>query len=128
MRSMQYFFGLVRFLASLPIRIYRTIISPVLPPSCIYTPTCSEYSIRSIMAHGVLKGSVLSLTRITRCVGAFFAGGEDPVPKTFSFRAIMRNYRMYRRPRRAGERLTSRCASHTHKNVDPDRDSALSDV
>ena len=94
---MQHFLKAIRFLASLPIRVYRLVISPLFPPSCIYTPTCSEYAVRSIMRHGVLKGSALSVGRITRCIGAFFEGGEDPVPESFSFRTIAANYRRYRR-------------------------------
>jgi uncharacterized protein len=62
------------------IRIYRAVISPLLPPSCIYTPTCSEYSMQAIMKHGAVKGTVLAVKRIMRC-HPWHEGGYDPVPE-----------------------------------------------
>jgi putative membrane protein insertion efficiency factor len=61
------------------IRCYQRFISPALPPSCRFTPTCSEYSYEAIQRHGVLKGGWLGLRRIVRC-HPWNPGGYDPVP------------------------------------------------
>lgn len=61
------------------IRVYKRFISPILPPSCIYQPTCSMYTYEAIEKHGVLRGSWLSVGRILRC-HPFARGGYDPVP------------------------------------------------
>ncbi len=60
------------------IRLYRYIISPVLPNSCRFAPTCSEYSMEAVDKYGALKGSYLSLRRILKC-HPFHPGGYDPV-------------------------------------------------
>ncbi len=51
----------------LPIRFYRYFISPMLPPSCRFTPTCSEYAIDVIQRHGVFKGTYLAIVRLSKC-------------------------------------------------------------
>lgn len=61
------------------IRAYRRGISPLLPSSCIYMPTCSEYAIQALEHYGVLKGGWLALRRIVRC-NSLHKGGYDPVP------------------------------------------------
>jgi putative membrane protein insertion efficiency factor len=61
------------------IRVYKRFISPMLPPSCIYHPTCSQYTYEAIEKYGVLKGVGLGLWRIVRC-NPFMRGGYDPVP------------------------------------------------
>ncbi|HID03352.1 MAG TPA: membrane protein insertion efficiency factor YidD [Desulfobacterales bacterium] len=61
------------------IRGYRYIISPLLPPSCRFTPTCSRYAIEAIQSHGTLRGILLACGRIFRC-HPFCQGGYDPVP------------------------------------------------
>ncbi len=61
------------------VRAYRKYISPLLPPSCRFTPTCSEYAIEAIQKHGAWKGGMLALWRILRC-NPFCKGGYDPVP------------------------------------------------
>ncbi len=62
------------------IRFYQTKISPFLPSSCRFTPTCSAYAIEAINVHGVFKGLILSAYRILRC-NPFCKGGYDPVPE-----------------------------------------------
>ncbi|WP_456387311.1 membrane protein insertion efficiency factor YidD [Desulfolithobacter sp.] len=59
-------------------RGYQYFISPLFPPSCRYTPTCSEYAIEALRRHGVIRGSLLALWRILRC-HPFARGGYDPV-------------------------------------------------
>ena len=61
------------------IRFYQRFISPTLPPSCRFTPSCSKYSYEAIERYGLLKGSWLGLRRIVRC-HPWNAGGHDPVP------------------------------------------------
>lgn len=63
----------------LPIRFYRAFISPMLPPSCRYTPTCSEYAMIALKKHGVFKGLWLATKRILRC-HPWGGSGYDPVP------------------------------------------------
>jgi uncharacterized protein len=61
------------------IRFYRKGISPLLPPSCRFYPTCSAYGLEAIQRHGAARGSWLTLKRILRC-HPFCKGGYDPVP------------------------------------------------
>ena len=61
------------------IGIYRNWISPALPRSCRFAPTCSTYALEAIEKHGSLKGSVLTIGRLARC-HPFNPGGWDPVP------------------------------------------------
>jgi len=61
------------------IRGYQLWISPLLPASCRYYPTCSSYAIEAIEKHGALSGSWLAVRRIGRC-HPFRPGGFDPVP------------------------------------------------
>ncbi len=61
------------------IRFYQKVISPLFPPSCRYTPTCSQYTFEAVQKYGVLKGLFLGIKRILRC-NPFFPGGDDPVP------------------------------------------------
>lgn len=84
-----------RMIAILPIKLYRAVISPLLPRSCIYTPSCSAYTIEAVNRHGILKGFFLGALRIGRC-HSMFTGGEDPVPETFSIREGFRLYRSFR--------------------------------
>lgn len=62
------------------INLYRKYISPLKGrPSCIYTPTCSQYAIQALEKYGFLKGGFLAVKRILRC-HPFVKGGYDPVP------------------------------------------------
>ena len=61
------------------VRGYRRVISPMLPPACRFTPTCSDYAYQAIERYGALKGTRLALRRILRC-HPFHPGGYDPVP------------------------------------------------
>ena len=68
---------------SAPIRAYRTFVSPMLPRSCRFEPTCSCYALEALSAHGPLKGSLLALRRLSRCHPIAVLGGGsgyDPVP------------------------------------------------
>ena len=58
---------------------YKRQISPAVPPSCRYSPTCSEYAMQAIEKYGLRKGGWLALKRISRC-NPFHPGGYDPVP------------------------------------------------
>ncbi|MCS7221991.1 MAG: membrane protein insertion efficiency factor YidD [Anaerolineae bacterium] len=61
------------------IRFYQRFISPALPPSCRFTPTCSHYAYQAIQRYGLLRGGWLGLKRLLRC-HPFHPGGYDPVP------------------------------------------------
>lgn len=50
-------------------------------PTCIYTPSCSEYAVEAIERYGLFKGIRLAIRRICRCDGRRFSGGHDPVPR-----------------------------------------------
>ena len=63
------------------VRLYQRLISPLLPASCRYYPSCSAYGLRSLETHGALRGSWLTVTRIARC-HPWAAGGMDFVPGT----------------------------------------------
>ncbi|MCQ2298190.1 MAG: membrane protein insertion efficiency factor YidD [Bacteroidales bacterium] len=61
------------------IRFYQQCISPLTPPACRFTPTCSQYAIEAIQKYGPFKGGWLALKRILRC-NPFGGSGYDPVP------------------------------------------------
>jgi uncharacterized protein len=62
------------------VRAYQLFLSPYLPPSCRYTPTCSQYSIQALQRFGAVRGSWLTMKRICRCHPGY-PGGFDPVPE-----------------------------------------------
>ena len=61
------------------ITLYRKYVSPLIPPSCRFQPTCSEYGFEAILRFGIIKGSTLLLRRVLKC-HPFNSGGYDPVP------------------------------------------------
>ena len=69
----------MKTLALWTLRSYKRWISPLLPPSCRYVPTCSEYAIEAVDRFGILRGTFLAIARLLRC-HPFVKGGYDPVP------------------------------------------------
>ena len=67
------------------IKLYRKFISPILPDSCRFTPSCSQYAIEAIDKFGAIRGTILASYRILRC-NPFCRGGYDPVPDKFTFK------------------------------------------
>jgi putative membrane protein insertion efficiency factor len=63
----------------LPIRGYQLVVSPMMPPTCRFHPSCSAYALESIRTHGAVKGFVLGCWRLLRC-NPWNGGGVDPVP------------------------------------------------
>lgn len=61
------------------VRCYQILLSPLLGGRCRFYPSCSDYAIEAFEAHGWLKGSWLSLARLSKC-HPFHPGGVDPVP------------------------------------------------
>lgn len=76
--------NILEFIVLLPVYFYRYSISPLKPPSCRYSPTCSAYTIEAVKKHGILKGLWLATTRIVSC-NPWGGHGYDPVPDKFSF-------------------------------------------
>ncbi len=69
----------MRILLILLIKLYKVVLSPLLPPACRFYPTCSEYALEAIRKHGSLKGLYLTVWRLLRC-HPLCEGGFDPVP------------------------------------------------
>jgi putative membrane protein insertion efficiency factor len=61
------------------LRGYRLLVSPVLPRSCRFYPSCSQYAEEALLRHGACRGTWLAARRLCRC-GPWCAGGYDPVP------------------------------------------------
>ncbi len=66
-------------LLQLPVRLYRLVLAPVLPPSCRFYPSCSTYALQALERHGAIRGSWLTVRRLARC-HPYCEGGVDPVP------------------------------------------------
>ena len=61
------------------VRFYQIAISPLKPPTCRFTPTCSSYALEALKRHGLFKGGMLAIRRIIRC-HPWGGSGYDPVP------------------------------------------------
>ena len=68
----------MKFLVLDFLKLYKTFLSPFLPPACRFTPTCSEYAMQSVEKYGALRGTWLAVKRILRCQ-PFCKGGYDPI-------------------------------------------------
>lgn len=79
MKVLKWIKGLLVWLLLQPIYLYQKYISPMLPPSCRFTPTCSTYAVESLKKHGPIKGLLLAIWRILRC-NPWGGSGYDPVP------------------------------------------------
>ena len=76
------------------IRFYQVCISPLKPPSCRFTPTCSQYALEAFRRHGIFKGFYLSARRILRC-HPWGGHGYDPVPEKFVVFSKNNGFRSY---------------------------------
>ena len=77
----------MKYLACLLIRFYRKFISPIKPPCCRFTPSCSRYALEAFQNRGFFMGAFLSFRRILRC-NPFGGQGYDPVPMRVSWKRI----------------------------------------
>ena len=69
----------LNYLLIVPIKLYQILLSPLIGPSCRFTPTCSNYAIEAINKHGPFKGFWLAIKRISKC-HPWGDSGHDPVP------------------------------------------------
>lgn len=76
---MNFLAALVVRVLLVPLKLYKWLISPLLPPMCRFHPSCSVYAMGALEVHGPLKGSWLALRRLARC-HPFGGSGLDPVP------------------------------------------------
>lgn len=81
--------SIVSKILSLPflllLKLYKFLISPFLQSSCRFEPSCSEYSYQAIKKHGVIKGGILTFSRLLRC-NPLGGSGYDPVPEKFTLK------------------------------------------
>lgn len=77
----------MKHLACFFIRLYRKLISPIKPPCCRFTPSCSRYALEAFTHRGFLIGAFLSLRRILRC-NPFGGYGYDPVPRHVAWKKL----------------------------------------
>jgi putative membrane protein insertion efficiency factor len=78
-KFMKYIRSFLIFILLIPIRLYKYFISPMIGPSCRYTPTCSQYAVEALKKHGPIKGLYLTIKRILSC-HPWGGHGYDPVP------------------------------------------------
>ena len=76
---------MARALLLAPVRFYQRVISPALPRSCKYHPSCSQYAVDAVRSYGVIRGAVLAGWRLLRC-NPWSHGGVDPVEAQRLFR------------------------------------------
>lgn len=72
------------------LKLYKQLVSPWLPASCRYVPTCSEYAAEAVARHGIVRGGLLACWRLVRC-NPFVRGGYDPVPNNDSPKKELRS-------------------------------------
>jgi putative membrane protein insertion efficiency factor len=72
------------------LRLYKRLISPMLPHSCRFVPTCSEYAMEAVERHGALRGSLLAVARLLRC-HPFARSGYDPVPLSVDAKQVAKS-------------------------------------
>ena len=70
---------IINYFLIVPIKLYQILLSPLIGPSCRFTPTCSNYAIEAINKHGPFKGLWLAIKRISKC-HPLGDSGHDPVP------------------------------------------------
>ena len=70
---------ILNYLLIIPIKLYQILLSPLIGPSCRFTPTCSNYAIEAINKPGPFKGLWLAIKRISKC-HPWGDSGHDPVP------------------------------------------------
>ena len=70
---------ILNYFLIVPIKLYQIRLSPLIGPSCRFTPTCSNYAIEAINKHGPFKGFWLAIKRISKC-HPWGDSGHDPVP------------------------------------------------
>jgi putative membrane protein insertion efficiency factor len=71
------------------IQLYRHMISPLRPPTCRFTPTCSQYAVDALSEYGLMRGSWLAMVRLLKC-GPWHRGGWDPIPERPGDTRVMR--------------------------------------
>ena len=76
---MRFLQNIVSNILILLIRFYQKCISPLTPPACRFTPTCSQYAVEALQKHGPIKGMYLAIRRLLRC-HPWGGHGYDPVP------------------------------------------------
>lgn len=79
MRLLEKISKMLVWMLVLPIKFYQKFISPLTPPSCRFTPSCSQYALEALRKHGPIKGLWLAIRRILRC-HPWGGSGYDPVP------------------------------------------------
>lgn len=70
-----------------PLRVYKLVVSPLLPPVCRFHPSCSVYAMGALRVHGPAKGLWLAARRLSKC-HPFHAGGLDPIPPRDGVEAV----------------------------------------
>lgn len=78
-RILRFLKDALEWLLRLLVRFYQLCISPLFPPSCRFTPTCSEYALQALRKYGPFKGLWLTVKRLSRC-HPWGGSGYDPVP------------------------------------------------
>jgi putative membrane protein insertion efficiency factor len=70
----------MKAVAEKSLKVYKYLLSPLLPPACRFVPSCSEYAVEAVARHGIAWGAALAIWRLLRC-NPLTRGGYDPVPR-----------------------------------------------